>query len=96
LTIARFLSATGDKGKLRQVCPKLIVIRGDFSKYEHFSRMMFSYAYDFTPEVEVGSIDEGYFDLRSQKKKPAREIADTIRVAVAQSLKLSACRSARL
>jgi nucleotidyltransferase/DNA polymerase involved in DNA repair len=52
--------------------------------------MMFSYAYDFTPEVEVGSIDEGYFDLRSQKKKPAREIADTIRAAVAQSLRLSA------
>jgi DNA-directed DNA polymerase III PolC len=74
----------------RRICPKLIVIPGDFSKYEHFSRMMFSYAYDFTPEVEVGSIDEGYFDLRAQKKKPAREIADTIRIAVAQSLKLSA------
>ena len=74
----------------RRICPKLIVIPGDFSKYEHFSRMMFSYAYDFTPDVEVGSIDEGYFDLRSQKKKPAREIADVIRVAVAQSLKLSA------
>ena len=74
----------------RRVCPKLIVIPGDFSKYEHFSRMMFSYAYDFTPEVEVGSIDEGYVDLRSQRKKPAREIADTIRMAVAQSLKLSA------
>jgi nucleotidyltransferase/DNA polymerase involved in DNA repair len=74
----------------RRICPKLIVIPGDFSKYEHFSRMMFSYAYDFTPEVEVGSIDEGYFDLRSQTKKPAREIADTIRIAVAQSLKLSA------
>jgi error-prone DNA polymerase len=74
----------------RRICPKLIVIPGDFSKYEHFSRMMFSYAYDFTPEVEVGSIDEGYFDLRSQQKRPAREIADTIRQAVAQSLKLSA------
>ena len=74
----------------RRICPKLIVIPGDFSKYEHFSKMMFSYAYDFTPEVEVGSIDEGYFDLRSQNKKPARDIAETIRVAVAQSLKLSA------
>jgi DNA-directed DNA polymerase III PolC len=74
----------------RRICPKLIVVPGDFSKYEHFSRMMFSYAYDFTPEVEVGSIDEGYFDLRSQAKKPARDIAETIRSAVAQSLRLSA------
>jgi hypothetical protein len=74
----------------KRVCPKLIVIPGDFAKYEHFSKMMFAYAYDFTPEVEVGSIDEGYFDLRAQNKKPTREIAETIRVAVAQSLKLSA------
>jgi nucleotidyltransferase/DNA polymerase involved in DNA repair len=68
----------------RRICPKLIVIPGDFGKYEHFSRMMFSYAYDFTPEVEMGGIDEGYVDLRSQRKKPAREIAETIRKAVSQ------------
>jgi nucleotidyltransferase/DNA polymerase involved in DNA repair len=74
----------------RRICPKLIVIPGDFGKYEHFSRMMFSYAYDFTPEVEVGGIDEGYVDLRSQQKKPAREIAEIIRKAVSQTLKLSA------
>jgi DNA polymerase-4 len=73
----------------RRICPRLIVIPGDFSKYEHFSRMMFSFAYDFTPTVEVGSIDEGYFDLRAQKK-PTREVAEKIRAAVAQSLKLPA------
>src|SRR5476651_1458690 len=74
----------------RRICPKLIIIPGDFSKYEHFSKMMFSYAYDHTPEVEVGSIDEGYFDLRSNKKRSARSIAETIRQAVSQTLKLSA------
>jgi DNA-directed DNA polymerase III PolC len=74
----------------RRICPKLIVIPGDFGKYEHFSRMMFSYAYDFTPEVEMGGIDEGYVDLRSNKKRPAREIAETIQKAVSQTLKLSA------
>ena len=73
----------------RRICPKLIVIPGDFSKYEYFSKMMFTYAYDFTPTVEVGSIDEGYFDLRAQKK-PTREVAETIRLAVAQALKLPA------
>ena len=74
----------------RRICPKLIVIPGDFSKYEHFSKMMFSYAYDHTPEVEVGSIDEGYFDLRSNNKQSARAIAQAIRDTVAQTLKLSA------
>jgi DNA-directed DNA polymerase III PolC len=74
----------------KRICPKLIIIPGDFSKYEHFSKMMFSYAYDHTPEVEVGSIDEGYFDLRSNKKQSARSIAETIRDTVSQTLKLSA------
>src|SRR5438094_3654465 len=72
----------------RRLCPKLIILPGDFDKYELFSRLMFSYAYDFTPEVEIGSIDEGYFDL-SGARKPALSIAETIRHAIRQSLKLS-------
>ena len=49
---------------------------------------MFSYAYDFTPDVEIGSIDEGYFDLTGARK-PAPSIAETIRHAIRQALKLS-------
>src|SRR5689334_9392325 len=62
----------------RRLCPRLILLPGDFEKYELFSRLMFSYAYDFTPEVEIGSIDEGYFDL-SGVRKPPLGIAQTIR-----------------
>ena len=71
----------------RRLCPRLILLPGDFEKYERFSRCMFSYAYDFTPEVEVASIDEGYFDL-AQAKAP-RQIAESIRAAIGQSLKIS-------
>src|SRR5438270_11733516 len=72
----------------RRLCPKLIVLPGDFAKYEFFSRLMFSYAYDFTPDVEIGSIDEGYFDLTGARR-PAPDIAQTIRRAIGQSLKLT-------
>src|SRR6266853_4162716 len=72
----------------RRLCPRLIILPGDFEKYELFSRLMFSYAYDFTPDVEIGSIDEGYFDL-SGTRKPALSIAETIRRAIHQALKLS-------
>ncbi|HOW66447.1 MAG TPA: DNA polymerase IV, partial [Verrucomicrobiota bacterium] len=65
----------------RRLCPKLVVLPGDFEKYERFSRWMFSYAYDFTPEVEIGSIDEGYFDLTGARTSPT-EIARTIRDAI--------------
>src|SRR5215472_6171929 len=72
----------------RRLCPKLILLPGDFEKYELFSRLMFSYAYDFTPDVEIGSIDEGYFDLTGARK-PALNIAQTVRRAIGQGLKLS-------
>jgi DNA-directed DNA polymerase III PolC len=72
----------------RRLCPRLIVLPGDFEKYERFSRWMFSYAYDFTPEVEICSIDEGYFDLTGARGAPV-EIAATIRRAIRQALKIS-------
>src|SRR5262249_47369208 len=72
----------------RRLCPKLILVPGDFDKYELFSRLMFSYASDFTRDVEIVSIDEGYFDLTGTRKSPD-DIALTIRQAIRQSLKLS-------
>jgi len=75
--------------RARKICPNLVVVSGDFEKYERFSRFMFSYLYDFTPFVEVASIDEGYFDLRGNQKKSPREIADILRRAIRQSLKLT-------
>ncbi len=75
--------------RAKKLCPHLIVVPGDFEKYEHFSRMMFSYAYDFTPVVEVGSIDEGYADVRGNRKRTPREIAATIRRAVHETLRIT-------
>src|SRR5206468_7537231 len=74
--------------RARKLCPKLIVLPGDFERYEQFSNWMFGYCYDFTPEVEQTSIDEGYFDLSAVPKPPA-EIALTIRKAIGQKLKIT-------
>lgn len=71
----------------RRLCPKLILLPGDFERYEQFSHWMFGYAHDFTPDVEQTSIDEGYFDLTAVRKPPA-EVAETIRRAIQQKLKL--------
>ena len=75
--------------RARKLCPKLIVLPGDFERYEQFSNWMFGYCYDFTPDVEQTSIDEGYFDLTANRKKPAVEIALTIRKAIGQRLKIT-------
>ncbi len=75
--------------RARKLCPRLIVLPGDFERYEQFSQWMFNYCYDFTPDVEQTSIDEGYFDLTANRRKPPVEIALTIRRAIGQSLKIS-------
>jgi DNA-directed DNA polymerase III PolC len=75
--------------RARKLCPKLIVLPGDYERYEQFSNWMFGYAYDFTPDVEQTSIDEGYFDLTANHRKPPVEIALTIRRAIGQSLKIT-------
>jgi nucleotidyltransferase/DNA polymerase involved in DNA repair len=62
--------STMPTARARKICPRLVVVPGDFEKYERFSRFMFSYAYDFTLTVEVPSIDEGYFDLRAIGNAP--------------------------
>src|SRR3984885_12906996 len=58
--------------KAPKILPSLISVSGDFERYEKFSRLMFSYAYDHTPVVEEASIDEGYFDLKGNNKRSAR------------------------
>ena len=74
--------------RARKLCPKLIVLPGDFERYEQFSHWMFGYCYEFTPDVEQTSIDEGYFDLTANRQRSAVEIALTIRKAIGQQLKI--------
>lgn len=71
-----------------KICPGLILVRGDFEKYELFSRWMFSYVQDFTPEVEATGIDEGYFDL-TPARQPAAEIVRQIRERIERHLKIT-------
>ena len=71
-----------------KLCPKLIVLPPDCERYEWFSKSMFGYCYDFTPDVEETSIDECYFDLSCVRKSPV-EIALTIRKAITQKLKIT-------
>jgi len=75
--------------RAKKLCPGLIVLPCDFDKYERFSHLMFSYAYDFTPLVELSSIDECYLDLHGARQTKACDAAAKMQKAIAQSLKLS-------
>ncbi|UCH10572.1 MAG: DNA polymerase IV, partial [Fidelibacterota bacterium] len=44
-------------------CPELIIVRPGFSDYQHFHEQVKVILADFTPALEMTSIDEGYLDL---------------------------------
>ena len=78
----------------KKLCPDLILIPGDFEKYERFSQLMFAFAYDLTPQVEICSIDEGYLDLtgsthphpRESAAQLSRHIQDHLKITISQGL----------
>ncbi|MBI2355402.1 MAG: DNA polymerase IV [Deltaproteobacteria bacterium] len=47
----------------RRCCPELIIVIGDNRKYTHTSREIMAMMLDYTPEVEVFSIDEAFMDV---------------------------------
>jgi len=73
----------------KRLCPNLILVPGDFEKYERFSRLMFAYAYDLTPDVEVCSIDEGYLDLSKQGNGHPRDSAIYLAKVIRENLKIT-------
>ena len=66
-------------------CPQLILVEGDHSKYTETAARIFSILKDYTPLVEVASIDEAYLDITQSQllfKSPfhiAQSIKDRIR-----------------
>ena len=44
-------------------CPQLILVEGNHSKYTETAARIFSILKEFTPLVEVASIDEAYLDI---------------------------------
>ena len=47
----------------RRACPGLIVVVGDNTKYTHASRQITTLLREYTPLVEVFSIDEAFLDV---------------------------------
>ena len=49
-------------------CPDLLIVSPGFSDYKHFHDRVKAILDDFTPAVEMTSIDEGYLDLTGTEK----------------------------
>lgn len=49
--------------KAYQLCPDCIFLRGNYSKYARISRIFFETLFNFTPDLEMASLDEAFLDL---------------------------------
>ncbi len=66
--------------KALQLCPDLIIVEGDFSLYRHYSSLFFNFIKEnFSPIMEVASIDECYVDatlILKDNPSPLQRIKD--------------------
>jgi DNA polymerase IV len=72
--------------KARQICPDLIMVRGNMAKYSEYSRRMFDIVEDFTPVIERTSIDEGYFDVSGHRTLAPIEIGRQMKERIRSEL----------
>ena len=76
----------------KRKCPHAVVVPGHFNAYRDFSRKMYKIFTKYTPDVEMGSIDEAFLDItgfdKTYKKTPA-QIARTIMFHIHKKLGIS-------
>ncbi|MCK5809068.1 DNA polymerase IV [bacterium] len=70
--------------RAQRLCPHLIFVRPDFSKYKEVSRQIREIFHDYTDLVEPLSLDEAFLDVTKNKKEmpSATYIAEEIRARV--------------
>jgi len=72
-----------------KICPGLIVLPPDFRKYGDYSQRLFGIVRQYTPFVEIGSIDEGYADFSRLVKISPREAGLELKNEISKQLRLS-------
>jgi DNA polymerase-4 len=75
----------------KRKCPPLILVEGDHSKYTETSARIFSMMKEYTPLVEVASIDEAYLDVTQSQLlfKSALHIAQSIKERIREKERLT-------
>jgi len=76
--------------RARELCPRLIVVPGEFRRYGPLSEKVFDICRDFTPLIEQISIDEAFLDVAGSVHLfgPAEKIAKEIKERVCDEIGL--------
>src|SRR5262249_6192886 len=71
----------------RRLCRELIVLPGEYPRYEQAARRILAICEEQTPVVEVAALDDQYLDL-TRHDRPKR-VADVLRTQVRDEVRLS-------
>lgn len=55
-------------GKAKKLCPHAVFLRGRHAKYREYSKKIYEIFEEFTPVIEMVSIDEAYLDLTGSER----------------------------
>ena len=55
-------------GRAKKLCPHAIFLRGHHAKYREYSKKIYGIFQEFTPVIEMVSIDEAYLDLTGSER----------------------------
>lgn len=76
----------------KKLCPNIIVVPADYSKYQFISQQIFKILESYTPLVEVFSIDEAFMDVTqtashtSKVWERQRQIAEQIKMRIQEEI----------
>jgi len=75
-----------------RLCPDLVRVAGDASKYSEVSRQVFAILESFSPAVETLSLDEGFLDVTGEERHfgPPLELGRRIKDAIKEATRLTA------
>ncbi|MCX6811656.1 MAG: DNA polymerase IV [Candidatus Berkelbacteria bacterium] len=70
----------------RRLCPEIIIVPGDPSKYEFVTKKFIKIFINYTPEVEIFSVDEAFLDLSHLNYQEAGKVAQKIKQRIKQEI----------
>jgi DNA polymerase IV len=73
----------------KKVCPQIILVRGDSDKYLECTKRFLNILKNYSPYLEIFSIDEVFMEVESDPLKIALEIKDHIRKKVGEWVTVS-------
>ena len=68
----------------KRLCPQAVFLKGNFHEYSRMSEKIREVLYSFSPDIEMGSLDEAYLDLTGCRRlyRDPFDTADRIKTAV--------------